>query len=208
MKAVIFDFDGTIADNFTYVHDIVQKLAPKYGFKPEVADDIASLRNMSMKEIVVKYHISRFNILRMLLDGRKEMKKHLPETKMPAGLLEVLDSLDQQGIKLAIISSNSVTSIREFLKNNGVGVNIDIYSSLHLFGKAKPIRKYVQKHGFTPTEVVYVGDEVRDIDSANEAGIPVISVSWGYNSKESLLKNNKLVVDNVAELSNAISSLG
>ena len=207
MKAVIFDFDGTIADNFTYVHDIVQKLAPKYGFKPEVADDIASLRNMSMKEIVVKYHISRFNILRMLLDGRKEMKKHLPETKMPAGLSEVLDSLDQQDTKLAIISSNSATSIREFLKNNKVGVKIDIYSSLHLFGKAKPIRKYVQNHGFTPTEVVYVGDEVRDIDSANEAGIPVISVSWGYNSKESLLKNNKLVVDNSAELAEAIASL-
>jgi phosphoglycolate phosphatase len=200
MKAVIFDFDGTIADNFSYVHEIVTKLAPKYGFTSKDADEVVGLRDLSMKQIVERYKVSRFNVFRMLLDGRKEMKRHLPDSKMPAGLVEVLRDLEQSGLKLAIISSNSESSIRNFLDNNHLGVKVDIYSSVHLFGKHKAITRYMQKHKFTCSDVVYIGDEVRDIDAARQAGIPIISVTWGYNDRRILAEKNMLIADKPADL--------
>jgi len=39
-------------------------------------------------------------------------------------------------------------------------------------------------------DVIYIGDEVRDIEAARAAGIKIASVTWGYNL-ESILTENK-----------------
>ncbi len=200
MKAVIFDFDGTIADNFRFVHTIVSELAPKYGFPQEVAAEVVGMRSSSMREIVKKYHISRFNLFRMLLDGRKEMKKLLGKVEMPSGLADLIKARLADGHKVAIISSNSKTSIVGFLKQNGISGGVEVESSIHLFGKSSAIRKYLKKNKINKSDAVYIGDEVRDIDAAREAGIKCISVTWGYNTKEVLEKNNQLLTNSVAEL--------
>ncbi len=200
MKAVIFDFDGTIADNFRYVEEIVARLAPKYGFSDKVSSEVVDLKNLSMKQIVSKYHISKFNVFRMLLDGRREMKKFLGDTKMPSGMKGLLEGLIHDGVKVAIISSNSRGSIQAFLEQNGIVSGIDIDSSIHLFGKSKPILKYLKQNRISPNDSIYVGDEVRDIDAGREAGIATISVTWGYNSADVLAKENNLIANTVAEL--------
>ena len=38
-------------------------------------------------------------------------------------------------------------------------------------------------------EVVYIGDEARDIDAAQKVGIPIISVTWGFNSSDVLSRH-------------------
>ena len=50
-------------------------------------------------------------------------------------------------------------------------------------------------------EVVYVGDEVRDIKAAKRAGMKIIAASWGYNEREALEKYKPdLIVDRPVEL--------
>jgi phosphoglycolate phosphatase len=50
--------------------------------------------------------------------------------------------------------------------------------------------------------VMYIGDEVRDIDAAKKAEVAAVSVTWGYNTEEVLTKNNpKIIIKTPSELS-------
>ena len=51
------------------------------------------------------------------------------------------------------------------------------------------MRRYCNKRTLKACEVIYVGDEVRDITGAKNAGVKVIAVAWGYNSRELLEKH-------------------
>lgn len=51
-----------------------------------------------------------------------------------------------------------------------------------MFGKGRVLGHVIQKQKLHQQKVVYVGDEVRDIEAAREAGIPIVAVSWGFNS--------------------------
>ncbi len=39
---------------------------------------------------------------------------------------------------------------------------------------------------FSPGDMLFVGDETRDVEAAHKAGIPIAAVTWGYNSRRSL----------------------
>ena len=55
-----------------------------------------------------------------------------------------------------------------------------------LFGKAKRIKNLIKNEHLDPATTYYVGDETRDIAAAHKAGLPAISVTWGFNHKSIL----------------------
>ena len=65
-----------------------------------------------------------------------------------------------------------------------------------MFGKIKALKQAKKQ---LKTDFVYVGDELRDIEACHKNNIPVVSVSWGFNSAESLQKNNPGLVATTAE---------
>ena len=55
------------------------------------------------------------------------------------------------------------------------------------------------------SEIIYIGDELRDIEACRAVNVPIISVSWGFNSTEILEKNNPgMVAANTEEVYNFI----
>jgi phosphoglycolate phosphatase-like HAD superfamily hydrolase len=50
-----------------------------------------------------------------------------------------------------------------------------------LLGKAKILKE------IKTDDMIYVGDEVRDIEACKKAGVPVIAVTWGFNDMEALI---------------------
>lgn len=76
-----------------------------------------------------------------------------------------------------------------------------------MLGKARNLRKTISAEGFEAKDVVYIGDEIRDKAAADAAGIDIIIVSWGYNSKDSLEKSNKsIIIDSPNELLDLLPS--
>lgn len=199
MKAVIFDFDGTIADTFPYVEEIVNRLAPKYGYKKFTHDEFIGLRDLSLREIVSKYKISYFTLSRMVLDAHKNVATKIDEAKTFTGVRELFEDLHKKGVLVAIVSTNSKQNILRFLTKNNLEVDAVLTSFLP-FGKAKKINKFLRNQKISKNDAVYIGDEVRDIEAGQEIGIGVISVTWGYNSAKVLKESNKQVVDTVKEL--------
>ena len=55
--------------------------------------------------------------------------------------------------------------------------------------------------GVPAEQCIYVGDSDVDLDTAKNAGIPCISVSWGFRSREFLLEHGALqIADGIEEL--------
>ena len=84
-----------------------------------------------------------------------------------------------------------------------------IYSGTILFGKSKAINKFLKQENIKPEAVIYVGDEIRDIEAARRSEIKVIAVSWGFNSEQVLAElHPDYLIQNPAELIDAIRKLG
>ena len=82
-----------------------------------------------------------------------------------------------------------------------------IYGGVGLLNKAMIFRKIIKSEHLDPEELIYIGDEPRDIQASKQANIKCISVSWGFNTKELLLKYDPyILVDNVSRLNEELLS--
>ncbi len=55
-----------------------------------------------------------------------------------------------------------------------------------MLGKAREIRVAMKNLKLAPAEVLFIGDETRDIEATQKVGIPIAAVTWGYNSRKSI----------------------
>ena len=56
--------------------------------------------------------------------------------------------------------------------------------------KTKIINNVLRQKQIKTQEVIYVGDETRDIEASKKANVKICSVTWGFNSEEALAKEN------------------
>ena len=197
---LLFDFDGTLADSLDMIATIYNSLAKKHNYPSISAKKIEELRGLSMKDIITQLPISKIKLPFLYAEGRGEFKKNLEFLKPFPGLSSVLSDLSKK-YTMGIVTSNDSTNVKKFLLFHKLDYFDFIYSDKSLFGKGKIIRKVLKKYDFSKNDVIYVGDEIRDIDAAREAGIRMASVSWGFNSKV-ILKSNKpdFLVDSPSQL--------
>nr|WP_312578421.1 HAD-IA family hydrolase [Sedimentibacter sp.] len=188
-KYIFFDFDGTLADTEEVNFVIYQKLAEKYNLRNITLDELGHLKKMSAKEIMEYVELKKRYLPFMLKRGKKLLTQDIRNVKLCK--LDIFDTIKQiksLGIKVAIITTNSKTNVKMFLKEHNADY-FDFIASATMFGKEIKMRKIMKKEKLQNNEVLYVGDEIRDIHAANRAGIDIASVGWGYNTVESLRKN-------------------
>ena len=83
--------------------------------------------------------------------------------------------------------------------------NIHPCRGVPLFGKTRALRRAVRQLQKTHTLILYVGDEIRDIEACHAAGVEIISVSWGFNAHEVLADKNPSVAKSADELEQIIA---
>jgi phosphoglycolate phosphatase len=209
-KVIIFDFDGTIADTFDTVVTIGNNLAIEYGYRKFEFEDIVKFRNFTSREVVQKSGVSLFHLPFLLKQVKKRLNTKIACLMPIAGMKEVLLELNRQGHKLGIITSNSPENVNLFLENNGLKSAFAFtISGTTLFGKHRIINSCLKQHHFDPAQVIYVGDETRDIEAARKSKIKSLSVSWGFNFREVLSKHKPdFLIDRPSQLLEAIDKWG
>lgn len=207
-KAVIFDFDGTVAHSLPSLVRVLNRLSEKYHYKQINEADIGMLRNMASEEALRSLGISLLKLPLVVRSARLEFQKEIELLKPVAGINKALLQLKKGGFSLCMLTSNSEENVRKFLKAN-ISTEFDfVFSGSSLFGKAQIIRNLLKAVHLHPSEAIYVGDETRDIDAARKAGIRMIAVTWGINSREVLQdKSPDFLVDSPAELVKVVEKL-
>ncbi|MGK7875867.1 MAG: HAD-IA family hydrolase [Xenococcaceae cyanobacterium] len=189
-SVIVFDFDGTIADSHGAIVEITNRLSGEFGYKPVNKAEVSQLKNLSSREIVKQSEISIFQIPFLLRRVKAELGKEIGTLKPVSGIETYLFELKEQGYQLGIITSNIQENVLAFLENNNLQALFDfIYSGTTLFGKHKVIGEFIKQNNLTAEEVIYVGDETRDIEAAKKSKVKVIAVGWGFNSPSVLAEH-------------------
>ena len=190
-KVIIFDFDGTIADTLDALVSIANSLAVEFNYAQIAPEELLILKNLTSREIFKYSGIPLFKIPFLLKKVKKELTNKIPELKPIPGIQEALIELKDNGLRLGIITSNSKGNVKEFLKINNLDNLFEfIYPGIAIFGKNTVINNVLRQKQIETEEVLYVGDETRDIEASRKAHVKVISVTWGFNSEEALMKEN------------------
>ena len=193
-KTIIFDLDGTIADSEAFFLRIVNDLALRFGYAPLDRSESEELKQLHLRDFFLKRLGWRIVFLPLMLRaGRKLYHELAREVPVFPGILEIFTALRSQGARIGIVSSSEVSTIRTILETNGLTADFIIHSNL--FGKARALRKALRTESLSPNEVIYIGDEVRDVEACQKSRLPIIAVTWGLNSKEALQKAGAETVD-------------
>jgi len=185
-RLLLFDFDGTVADTFQSGLEILNLMAPEFGFRRLEDADVARARDMRTREIMKFLGIPATRLPKISQRGKEELNKRMDHIQPFAGIADIVRDLHAEGFQLGILTSNSEENVAVFLKKFGLDFFDFVHTSSKLTGKARVIRRILKEHKLKPKQVLLVGDEVRDIEAAQETGIHVAAVTWGYNSRKAI----------------------
>lgn len=205
IKTIIFDFDGTIADTLPLIFEFYNKNAKSFGFKNLSRDEVEALRNKSALEIFKEFNISLVKLPFLAKKIRDDLYQNIEKVRLFPGVKDVLLKINKRGFNLGILSSNSKENIEKFLQANKLTVFRFIHSESNIFGKTNALKNLLENHKLNPKEVVYIGDEVRDIEACKNNGVKIAVVTWGFNKREILIKNRPdFLLDKPEEILHAI----
>lgn len=190
VKVIIFDFDGTIADTLDAIVSITNRLALEFGYKQTTLEELAQLKNLNSRQIIDQSGISIFKLPFLIRKVKAELSKEIQRLSPIPGIKEALTELKNQGNSLGIITSNSKDNVMAFLETNNLQELFNFIYSGTTFGKSKVINKLLKQEDINPEEVIYVGDETRDIEAARKSNIKAIAVTWGFNSRQVLAEQS------------------
>ncbi len=180
-KAIIFDFDGTLSDSREVMLLALKRLAGKYNCPEPTEGELAALNRLPIKERFKRIGVPLNKIPEIIQEMQSTFMEYQAHLQPFPGVRECVLVLAEKGFDLYILSTNTRDLMANFLKTNNMAVFKEIISSPDLFGKHDAILKLLQKQGLSREEVLYVGDELRDIEACKSAGIKVLAVSWGHD---------------------------
>lgn len=182
IKMLIFDFDGTIADTFMHTMKITNILSDEFKFKKVHYHEIDFLKGKTLQQIIKHLNVPVLKIPSIVAKARSELLKDIENIEPIEGLEKILELIKQAEVQMGILTTNSRENVEKFLKANRMETFDFIQSTSRVLGKNHGLRKLMQQHNVKADEILYVGDETRDIEAAKKEGIKVIAVTWGYNS--------------------------
>ena len=186
-QTLIFDFDGTIADTLGETRLIFNQIAPDYGIREVAEHELDQLRHLSLKELLDHLNIPKRRVPALIARGTSLMRGNITRLQLIEGMREVLIELRTHVQSFGILTSNATANVDLFLKTHGLREQFDFISSTSkLTGKAKHLKAIRKTFSLESAEMLYIGDELRDVKASQKAGIPIAAVTWGFNSRESL----------------------
>lgn len=210
-KCVTFDFDGTIADTRSIFTDIYNNiLVARYGGRRVAEEDIEKLRKFSLYKKLRYLKVSPLKIPLFVKAARSEVSKRIKHFPLFEGIDTVMANLKKKGYTIAVISTNRKKNIRRFLELKNITVVDHIYSDIgaSLFVKSRTIKRFLRKKRIAKRDFVYVGDELRDVEACKKVGVPVIAVSWGWDSIEAIKKGQPdFIADTPEDIEEGVNKL-
>lgn len=197
IKAVIFDLDGTLCNTLEDLADSVNAALKAYGFKTHpysaypamIGGGFYKLIKNSLKEAATKENIDK--VYQAFLNYYAQ--NYLTKTKDYPGIKEVLAVLIAEGYSVSINSNKREDYTLNIVRTLLPTVHFNyIYGQRAGMGKkpdpfaAKEIARLL---ALKTNEVLYVGDSEVDLETAANAKMPALAVTWGFRSKECLAAN-------------------
>jgi phosphoglycolate phosphatase len=206
-RAAIFDFDGTIADTFEEVVQLLNSLASEFGYRPAQPDEIELLRSMPPGDVAKRLGVAWHKIPLIVTRARKELGRKMANVQPFDGIAEALAALRARDVQIGLLTSNNRRNVDLFLARNPIPFDF-ISTGSGLWSKHRRLARLMRQRGLTPERTAYVGDELRDVEAARTLGIRAVSVAWGYTNPQLLsAQSPDLILERPSELASGLDAI-
>ncbi|MEI8132057.1 MAG: HAD hydrolase-like protein [Leptolinea sp.] len=205
-KLAIFDFDGTLADTFPFLLSVIDLLADKYHIDRINPSDIEKLRGLHVREMIRLFQIPLWKIPLIGRHVKSLMSMKTDQISLFDGIDAVIKDLNDLGIILVVVSSNSYDNIVKVLGMDTAALFSHYECGSSIYGKSGRFKKVLKKFNVDPSEVIAIGDEIRDIEASHKMKISCGAVSWGYTNIEALIQFKPThIFNSVAEITGLLA---
>ncbi|EGV33722.1 Haloacid dehalogenase domain protein hydrolase [Thiorhodococcus drewsii AZ1] len=186
LPQICFDFDGTLVYSFDAAFNALQSVGPAFGCGDLTREQLQDMRGMHVRDVIRILGVPLYRVPQLARRMRAAMRAELMETPPVEGVPELLLELDRRGYRLGLLSSNAESSLRDYVARYGLNQFDVVIGGTGLFSKARALRGLIRREGIRAADLIYVGDELRDLDAARDVGAGFAAVSWGYTAPEGL----------------------
>lgn len=179
-RLFIFDFDGTLADSFTWFCRALNDASEHFAYRHLSEHDIDSLRGCDNRAILKQLKVSPWRIPAIARHLGQRMAEDAEQIPLFPQTRDLIATLSTNGLTIALVSSNREGTIRRILGPDTTAHIAHFACGASLFGKAAKFRRVIKLSGIPAAEAIAIGDEMRDIEAATAAGIHSGAVTWGY----------------------------
>lgn len=186
-KAVLFDFDGTLADTLPVCFYSFQTIFKKY-------DD----KTLSNKEVIEMFGPSEIGIIEQNLQNKDKItqaiedyyscyeREHSNLVRDNEEIIHMIEHLRKRKISIGIVTGKARKSLEISLKNLFLNDFYEVAISGDDVVNPKPhpegINKALKVLGIPPQDILYVGDSNADIEAGKRANVETVGVNWLSNS--------------------------
>lgn len=207
-KLVIFDLDGTLLDTLEDLYRSVNFALEKSGFPKRTRDEVRLFVGngaLNLIKCAVPEGTSQEDQDRVYADFAEHYAAHCFDCTGPYdGIPELLTGLREAGVLLAVVSNKDDGAVKPLCENY-FGTLLDFAIGRREGVRKKPapdtVNEVLEALQVEKSEAVYVGDMDVDIETAKNAELPCISVTWGFRDPEFLhCHGAKIMVSSPDEL--------
>ena len=210
-RLIIFDLDGTLLDTIGDIAEAVNQALEKCGFPTHPKEAYRFMVGSGIMALFERAlppdRRTESNILHIREHFLPHYEAHNADLTAPyEGVVTLLETLHQRGVKLAVASNKYHQATQQLVAHYFPTIPFCAVLGHRDGAAVKPSPEIVQEimevaEVNNSQEVLYVGDSDVDMLTANNAGVEVIGVSWGFRPKEELAAHNpKAIIDFPADL--------
>ena len=190
-KAILFDLDGTLLDTLEDMADALNRTMDRFQLPHRSLREVRSFVGNGAKRLVELATGAEGDRLAEILAVYKEDydRNYLIKTAPYPGIMQLLDELHAAGCLVGIVSNkpdSTVQSLSEALFQGKADIAVGEKAGIRRKPAPDTVLAAMEALGATKAETVYVGDSEVDIMTARAAGVPCISVTWGFRDRDVL----------------------
>lgn len=190
MKTLIFDFDGTLVNSMELYVRGFNQVGSEFGLPKIDSNNLQEIKQSSIKDLMKRYKIGPLKLAKLIFTVNKNIAQEVANLEFFPKIKTLLRKLSSE-YQLGILTSNHLENVEAFLqKQNCADLFNFVYCSKNLFGKDKVFQSLIKKYKINKKDILYFGDEVRDIEACQKMQIEMVAVTWGFNEKEFLLSKH------------------
>lgn len=215
-KLAIFDLDGTVLDSLDDLANSTNAALRAHGYPERTRQEICQFVGNGMARLIaraVPVGTDDNTTAAVLATFKAYYADHCAEKTAPyAGVLQLLARLRAAGVKLAVLSNKADAATKSLCHTYFEGAFDLVVGERESEGvRKKPapdaVFAILRELQVDAAEAVYIGDSEVDVQTAQNAGLALLAVTWGFRSEAVLRESGAAVlVDNAKTLGDLILS--